>query len=197
MRSTFDNFAPTFDERLRSLGYDAPQRLAAMLTARVSGPLDLLDLGCGTGLCGAALAPLKGRLTGVDLSEKMLVQARARGVYDTLHVGEINAWLATAATASLDAVVAADVFIYIGALDAIFADVGRVLRAGGWFAYTTEEQTVCDYLLQPTGRFAQSHAYIARIAAQTFDIVEANHATIRTQSGNPVPGRFYILRKMA
>jgi len=195
VRSTFDNFAPTFDEHLRTLGYDAPQRLAAMLTARVSGPLDLLDLGCGTGLCGAALAPLKGRLTGVDLSEKMLVQARARGVYDALHIGEVNAWLATAETASLDVVVAADVFIYVGALENVFRHVARSLREGGWFAFSTEECPSGDYVLQATGRYAHTRDYVGRLALPAFIVAAEDAVVIRMDAERPLPGRLYLLRR--
>ena len=38
----------------------------------------MLDLGCGTGLAGAAFRPQVDRLTGVDLSPAMIAQARAR-----------------------------------------------------------------------------------------------------------------------
>lgn len=74
VRATFDNFAPGFDAHLQQLSYNAPEKLGAMLRARASAPLDMLDLGCGTGLSGLALTGLKGTLTGVDLSEKMLIE---------------------------------------------------------------------------------------------------------------------------
>lgn len=197
VRSTFDNFAPTFDQRLRTLEYDAPRRLAAMLEARVAGPLDIVDLGCGTGLCGAALAPLKGRLTGVDLSEKMLAHARARLLYDDLQVGEIGAWLANAASSSHDAVVAADVFIYIGALGEIFRHVARTLRPNGWFAFSTEELATGDYVLQASGRYAHAEEYVARLAQTAFAIVAADAVVIRKEADRPLPGRLYLLRRHA
>ena len=40
--------------------------------------LDVLDLGCGTGLCGPLLRPYARALAGVDLSPQML--ERMRGV---------------------------------------------------------------------------------------------------------------------
>lgn len=53
----FDKFANTFDENLHELGYRAPQLLAAALAERIdpveaaAGGRDILDAGCGTGLC--------------------------------------------------------------------------------------------------------------------------------------------------
>ena len=91
--TTFDNFAPTFDAHLDSLQYDVPRRLAALLRPRLVGPAAILDLGCGTGQVGVAMAAPGCRLVGVDLSPKMLAQAAARNLYDQLQVGEIHAWL--------------------------------------------------------------------------------------------------------
>src|SRR5207302_11243162 len=91
--ATFYNLAPTFDAHLRSLAYNATQMLAALVQAHADESLDVLDLGCGTGQCRLALAQQKRYLIGVDLSEKMLAQARAHGVYDELHLGEVHKWL--------------------------------------------------------------------------------------------------------
>jgi predicted TPR repeat methyltransferase len=193
--ATFDNFAPTFDAHLKALGYTAPSALAAMARSRTIGPLDVLDLGCGTGQCGRALAQQKRHLTGVDLSEKMLAQARALGIYDELHVAEVHAWLRDSTAARFDLIIAADVFIYIGALDDLFQDAARCLRPGGLFAFSTEECEPADYTLRPTGRYAQSEAYIRRLAEPAFTIVAADPATIRLEMGNPLAGRFYLLQK--
>ncbi len=195
VRATFDNFAPTFDTRLQALGYDVPRRLAAMLDAHAPGPLHMLDLGCGTGMCGRALATHKGRLTGVDLSGKMLVMARRHGVYDELHESEVGAWLATAPPAGFDLVIAADVFIYIGALETVFLDVARILRPGGWFAFSTEECADGDHALLSTGRYAQSQRYIRRLAEAAFTVSVAEPAVIRKESEAALPGRLYLLRR--
>jgi len=192
---TFDNFAPTFDEHLRTLRYAVPERLAALLLPHVHQPGAILDLGCGTGLVGAALAGTGHRLSGVDLSQKMVAQARARNVYETLQVGEIHAFLRECDPARFDAVCAADVFIYIGALDELFASVARVLRPEGLFAFSTEECAGTDFILQTTGRYAQSESYIRRMAATAFEVIEARATTIRMEVGIPLPGRLYLLQK--
>ena len=52
--------------------------------------LAILDLGCGTGLAGAAFKPLAARLDGVDLSPAMIEKARARQIYDHLQVADLQ-----------------------------------------------------------------------------------------------------------
>jgi predicted TPR repeat methyltransferase len=193
--ATFDNFAPTFDAHLQSLGYNAPRMLAAMVRSHVDQALEVLDLGCGTGQCGLALAQQKRYLVGLDLSEKMLAQARAHGVYDELNLAEVHRWLRSAAATRFDLVIAADVFIYIGALEELFHQTAHSLRPGGWFAFSTEECESTDYTLRPTGRYAQSEAYIRRLAQPAFAVIAADPAIIRMELGNSLGGRLYLLQK--
>ena len=68
--------------------------------------------------------------------------------------------------ASVHAVLAADVFIYIGDLAAVFAAVVRVLAPRGMFAFSVEGLEGGSYKLQPTGRYAQAPSYLRTLAAQ-------------------------------
>jgi predicted TPR repeat methyltransferase len=80
VRKTFDGFADTFDENLLDLGYRAPQLLADALERHLGPaadrePLEILDAGAGTGLCG----PLRERARRPGwTSPGMLEKARAR-----------------------------------------------------------------------------------------------------------------------
>lgn len=195
VRATFDNFAPAFDRQLRSLGYRVPEDLAEMLLPVLPRRVDILDLGCGTGLCGLAFASRKGRLVGVDLSEKMLQQARARGVYDEIVVAEVADFASRCASSSFDLVIAADVFVYFGSLDAIFSQVARLLRPGGTFAFSTEEANERDFVLRSTGRYAHAEAYVRRLAASAFSVERADATVVRKEADHPVAGRLYILGK--
>ena len=91
------DYAPRFDKHLtKNLGYRAPALIAEALSVVALGPrrfASALDLGCGTGLMGAALRGRADRLTGVDLSPAMIAKARERGVYDELIVGDAVALL--------------------------------------------------------------------------------------------------------
>ena len=93
VRALFDRYAEHFDEDLTiRLKYQAPQVLRAMvdqLPGIAPGGMDVLDVGCGTGLAGVAFRSLASRLHGSDLAPRMVDKARRRGVYDHLEVAEL------------------------------------------------------------------------------------------------------------
>src|SRR5262249_19843799 len=69
----FDSYADHYDQHLLSkLGYCGPQLLREALGPAAAPALDILDLGCGTGLGGLRFQDLARSLTGVDLSPRML-----------------------------------------------------------------------------------------------------------------------------
>ena len=93
VQATFDSFAASFEAKLATLSYRAPALVAAMLEDAGLAPsqrLDVLDAGCGTGLCGALVAPFARRLIGVDLSDGMLAHARDKAVYHALIRAELT-----------------------------------------------------------------------------------------------------------
>ncbi len=89
VRTLFDQYAPRFDRALEDLGYRAPALLREAVAAARPRFGAMFDLGCGTGLAGVAFRPHVDRLVGVDLSSKMVEEARRKGVYDALEVGDI------------------------------------------------------------------------------------------------------------
>ena len=145
IRSLFDLYAETFDaELVENLNYDVPTRMQhaiADTAANDDAPrFDTLDLGCGTGLAGVALAGMTRTLEGVDLSPRMLDQAEARGCYDTLHCRRIDHAIDEndRCDRDFDLITAADVFIYTGDLEPIFSGIRLLLRSGGRFVFSTK-----------------------------------------------------------
>ena len=196
VKALFDQYAGHFDRHLTGvLGYRTPELMAQAIARHVTGTrLASVDLGCGTGLCAPHLRPLSQRLAGVDLSEKMLAQARATGLYDELACADIGAFL-DGRTADFDLVVAADVLVYFGALDSLFAQVRAALRPGGWFCFSTEAGGGPDYTLLPSNRYAHSLAYLQRLARERgFALAEAAPAVVRSENGADVKGYLLVLR---
>src|SRR5258708_26217387 len=110
VRTLFDEYAANFDSHLHRLGYRAPQLLreaVAGVGGEPAGSLDILDAGCGTGLCRPLLRPFARHLAGVDLAEAMRAKARERDVYDELATAELTAFLA-ARQRAYDVIVSAD-----------------------------------------------------------------------------------------
>ena len=198
VQGLFDAYAGDFDRHLvQVLGYSAHRTLVDLL-----GPSQtwrsVLDLGCGTGLCGALLAGRAGRLVGVDLSAGMLEQARAAGVYASLQQADLVEHL-RATGEHHDLVLAADVFIYVGALEAVFEQVARVLEPGGLFCFSAEcaGDEARDIELGTSLRYAHSGRYLRRLAqAFGFEIERIDERPIREEQCVPIPGRFVRLRRL-
>jgi predicted TPR repeat methyltransferase len=192
----FDQCADRFDEHLvGKLKYRAPDFLFDLVARFVaSRNLDILDLGCGTGLAGAQLHPLARTLTGVDLSSNMLKIARQRQIYDSLICSELVEFL-QGQTKSFDLAVATDVFVYIGDLSSVFHGVRGVLRDGGVFGFSAEASEEQDFVLRATCRYAHSDAYLRKLAEDHGFVLEAIESkVIRQQDGSDVAGYMAILR---
>lgn len=199
VRDLFDKYARRFDDHLVSqLNYRVPELLAAQLQPLVpAAKLDVLDLGCGTGLCGPWLKPWAGVLTGLDVSGKMLEEAARKGVYDRLVAGEINAYLETY-HACFDLIVAADVFIYVGDLAGVFAGAHGALRPGGLFAFSTEAGADADICLRGSLRYAHSAAYLQRLAAAAgWRVASMTKHVLRDEDRQGVEGHLTVLCRPA
>lgn len=187
--SLFDQYAGHFDQHLQGkLAYRTP----ALLEAAV-GPaqdLDVVDLGCGTGLCGPWLRRISRTLSGVDLSQAMLDQARATGCYDQLDCADLHAWLEQHQQRQADLYVAADVFVYLGDLDRALP----VLKPGARIAFSVEECAGDGFVLQPSGRYAHGEEYVRRLAAHKgLQIAHCSRAPLREEGGAPVVGLLVVL----
>ena len=122
----------------------------------------MLDLGCGTGLGGAAFRPFVDWLVGVDLSPAMIAQAAAKGLYDRLVAADLEDFLGRAAAdrGQYHLVLAADVFVYVNDLAPIIAAIARVLAPAGLLACTVETHPDGGVKLLPTLRYAHGEAYL-------------------------------------
>ena len=196
----FDSYAATFEEHVvQFLDYRAPHDLAALVAGAGHVPArawTVLDLGCGTGLCGVAFRDFARHLIGSDLSARMIDIAGKRGVYDELRVEALLATLARARARPVELVVAADVFIYVGALEATFAACAAALAPGGLFAFSTERWDGDGFRLRTTCRYAHADGYIRALASDTgFAVDQAREIVVRTDNKEPIPGFAYLLRR--
>jgi predicted TPR repeat methyltransferase len=194
VENTFDSFAASFESRLQRLSYRAPALVAAMLESSGREPskqLDVLDAGCGTGLCGVLVAAYARRLTGVDLSGGMLARAKEKGVYDTLVEAELTAYLRDHENA-FDAIVSADTLVYFGDLEEVVCAAAGALRSNGFLLFTLEDagdrEAGAGYRLETHGRYSHAGAYVERRLAFAGLQAEVVHADLRMEAGVPVAG---------
>jgi len=207
VRTLFDGYADRFEAQLIGLGYRIPGLIRRYVIdfATVANIGPVLDLGCGTGLVALALSDLMlGPITGIDVSPRMLDQARAKQLYATLHEARLPDALRHD-TDSWRLILAADVMCYFGALDEMLDAVRERLRPGGRFIFSVEELLPDydgntpgngDWALGRLGRYAHAASYIARTAdARGFRCVALDRETLRYEAGGPVAGFMMILER--
>jgi len=152
LADAFDRAAPTYDAMVAlSPGYHDQLRTAAeALVERLPAPgtdggaSRVLDLGCGSGASSRALLTAwfaQGgsaddlTVTGVDASEGMVEQARAKTWPPTVTqvVSDALAYLESLPSGSVDGVLAAYLLRNVPDRARLVAEVARVLRPGGGF----------------------------------------------------------------
>lgn len=205
----FDQYADYYDAHVKEkLQYNVPGLLRNAVGRCISthNPAGrVLDLGCGTGLCGLYFRDLANDLIGVDISPKMAEKAKELGAYETIEIADIQDYLnrfndpTNVKLERFDLIIAGDVLVYIGNLDTVFQEVAKALVPKGRFAFTTENTSskdYKDYFLNPTGRYAHSIEYIRRLAAMNEFKIELEETIVpREHEGKPIDGRLFVLQK--
>lgn len=201
-RALFDGMAEIYDQHIvRGLGYRLPKIVADRILERYPGRhLNVLDLGCGTGLLGVCLGRLDGFLIGVEISQKMIEQATRHKVYDRFHTVDLNDALAATPEAQYEVLAALDVFIYTGDLTRAVPDAHRILQPAGdfWFSCELAPEEGPDLVLQANGRYAHKRSHVARVCREAgFESVDIEELDLRREAGVPVPGILVRARKAA
>ncbi|MFC1844796.1 tetratricopeptide repeat protein [Thermodesulfobacteriota bacterium] len=197
VRKIFDRCAGTFEKILvKDLEYKTPELLFNLVQPYLVEEMNVLDLGCGTGLGAQLYRPFAKRLTGVDVSSKMLEKAEEKKIYNRLEIFDIlQNW---EFPEKFDLIYSSDVFVYFGDLDTIIRSASYYLVNGGIMAFSVErlENNSMYYRLFPSGRYAHSRTYIQSCLERNgLQLIEENKSDIRKQSGNPVKGLLIVARK--
>ena len=132
-RDLYDRWAETYDtELIDENDYAQPRRCAEMLARYLkTREAEILDIGCGTGLSGAALREAGfGIVDGCDFSPGMLAKARESGLYRRLFATDLNAPPLDAPDGGYDAAVAVGVFGFSHIDPDALDEILRVLAPG-------------------------------------------------------------------
>ena len=193
----FDQYAPRFEASLvEKLEYRAPDLLMqGLLDTGMTAAAKALDLGCGTGLMGERLRPYAEWLGGYDISQGMLNEASEKNLYDLLEKRDLNAL--EPVQNQYDLIVAADVFIYLGALERIISWTSHALTPNGRFAFTLERGDL-PYQLRDSRRFAHSKEYVRDLLQQAgFTHMHLVDCVLRQDRGQDVHGFMVVATRVA
>lgn len=179
-----------------ALGKEGADDSSAMIADRA------VDLGCGSGLSGAELRRHVGYLTGVDLNPEMAKEARDRGCYDRIVVGDAKRLQSEdsrgGGVGEYDLVFACDLLPYLRDLRPMFNAIREILDAkgGGTFAFSAEimnespdgpngvegEVGAEGFVLQSCARFAHRRGYIRDLVEEFgFEVLASKESTILRQ----------------
>ncbi len=202
VREHFDSFSRTFDDVLKGLQYKAPEIVAGVVDELMEGrpPVpDVVDLGCGTGLCGPLIRKHCGKLTGIDLSPGMLQKAAELRCYDFLVEGELIACLNDAPSECFNLAVCVDTLCYFGALDTFMAELQGALKPGGVLVATVEGiegEEAPPYRMDDSGRYAHHRDHIADAARNAgLHLRKCRPEILRKELGKDVGGYVFVVEK--
>lgn len=197
--SLFDNYAENFDHELMdALQYKVPEAIYhyAGLYLLDRWNLTIVDLGCGTGLCGRYFRPRALNLIGVDLSSEMLKIARKKHIYDEL-IQQDMVEVLTKWDQQIDLITAADSFVYVGDLNPLFKNIYSALAKDGLLIFTLEKDLTQNFQLHRSGRYSHHENYIKQLAEQyQFTLIELVNLKLREEKGKPVEGWLVVLQKL-
>jgi predicted TPR repeat methyltransferase len=203
VRALFDQYAPKFESALvDDLGYRGPALLfKAVLAARlaVRKPAFFkraIDLGCGTGLAATAFAQEVDHFIGIDLSPRMIEQARLTGLYAELEVADMLDGLRSKPDASANLILAADAMVYVSDLAPLLCEVKRVLVAGGLLAFTAETHGGDGVILGEGLRYAHGDSYVRECVRDAgLMLSRLEELSARNEDNTPVPGLVVVAAK--
>lgn len=197
-REVYRNKAANWDSDIQRNDnrYFGPELIEQCIQS-LPGPLAnlrILDLGCGTGLCGHYLRPAASYLVGVDLSPDMLTIAKQKALYHQLVEADLQQFL-NACNEQFDLVTAAGVFILFGDLEKPLREIARLLSPGGHCAFTAYRSEQGDISVRHNRHFAHSRDYIERCAVGVgLDVRTIDEVVHETESGVAQMGYAVVLQ---
>lgn len=200
IQALFDAYADHYESHLRNaLDYKLPEIMARTLAQFITShkKLAILDLGCGTGLCGAPFKQHAKSLTGVDLSANMLAVAAQKNLYDALIKSDVTTFLSDK-VAHYDLILAGDMVVYSGELDTLFKLISQALGPAGLFVFNAEiGRHSPAFKMNQSGRFSHHQDYLDGLAAKHhFSILSYQEIMTRRQNNAPVYGHLYVLQRV-
>lgn len=113
----------------------------------ISPGAKILDVGCGAGLATNPLAKKSYKVTGVDLAEGALEEAKKRDETKSVNYICANALSLPFENESFDAVISLDFLEHVDEPEKVVKEISRVLKPGGLFFYHTFSKNLLSYLV--------------------------------------------------
>jgi predicted TPR repeat methyltransferase len=198
VRFFFDEFSKRFERHLvDNLEYKVPGLMRDVFDSVISTGCkfkNAVDLGCGTGLSGNAFISIVDRITGVDLSPKMIEQSKEKNIYDTLYEGGILEFLSES-TDRFDLFIAADVLVYLGDPFPLFEKIKNISSKEAIFVLSIESCDESGYQIRQTGRYSHNCMFVEDMANRFgFELLTKKQAGLRKENEKWVDGEIFVFK---
>ena len=147
-----DEQAAEYDQQAREYRWFGHEILFGMSLEYVNPHERLLDIGIGTGLSSQLFARMGIEIFGIDGSVEMLNICKSKGFVKELKLFDLQDRPLPYSIGFFDHVISCGVLHFFGDLEPIFAEVSRVMKPGGIFAFTS--------LLQIAGKSEEVEGYL-------------------------------------
>ena len=143
LQARYDQWAAEYDRDLdEEFGYVAPSRAADAFARLLSTDSVVLDAGAGTGLAGVELAKRGfAVIDAIDLSQGMLDEAKAKGVYRNLRQVDLTG-PAPIEDDAYDGCICVGTLTYGHVPASAIDELVRVVKPGGLFVYTLRSDII-------------------------------------------------------
>ena len=196
VESLFDNYAQKFESSLVSnLEYKIPKILTEIIIedSKTNSLGSVIDLGCGTGLFGEEIKKFCDSIIGIDLSKRMLDQAKKKNIYNELIKEDIVTYLSNNYF-DFDYFISLDVFIYVGDLSNVFKLIKFRNKKSGKLAFSVEDHDGESFFLERSGRYSHSKTYIENLCERFgYRMIYFKKLNLRKEKNQYITGALYIL----
>jgi len=142
VQALYDSAATSYEEAIIRTNYIGPKWLMENLQPSFKTPqLRVLDVGCGTGLNIANLHKKNPSIlpTGIDISQKMIAEAKKMNLYDSLHCSNLDDGLAFLESECFNMTIALGCLEFVNNLDFCLREIADVCVDNS-FLYATFQQ---------------------------------------------------------
>lgn len=190
-----------FDYSLKyKMDYRAPAVLNQAVRDAINVPeqgIDILELGCGSGLCGSEFKDIAKKLVGTDLSAGMLVAAKEKNAYTELYDADLMDVLSKPSP-TFDLIIAMDVLCFFGDLHEIFEKCYLKLNDNGIFAFSVVRPDNDDeWGLNNYEHFAHSLNHLMNVSKKTsFEKIFSKEMVLRREMNEDRYGYLCLFKKI-
>jgi predicted TPR repeat methyltransferase len=132
--------AATYDAQRQEYGWFGPEIVFGLMYEFIKPGDSLLDIGTGTGLSAALFHKAGLQICGMDIADEMLEVCKMKGVAVDLRRHDLCQVPWPYPADFFTHAVMTGVASFIPDLEPMFDETTRVIKAGGTFAFTIEEQ---------------------------------------------------------